>query len=164
MYTFVLVIHVIVSILLMVVILLQDGKGGDVVSALGGGSQTVFGSTGATSFLTKATVVLTVIFAVTSLSLAVLKTRERKSILQSVNPKTSVEQTLNEKSKKKENGLSAETVKKEVKKAEENQSSQEAKKEEKKDDSKVNEQKAAKDNSQAKEKDTNKKESEKPKK
>lgn len=93
MYTFVLVIHVIVSILLMIVILLQDGKGGDVVSALGGGSQTVFGSTGATTFLTKATIFLTVVFAVTSLSLAVLKTRERKSILQSITPKTAVEKT-----------------------------------------------------------------------
>jgi len=92
-YTFVLVIHVIVSILLMIVILLQDGKGGDVVSALGGGSQTVFGSTGATTFLTKATIFLTVVFAITSLSLAVLKTRERKSILQSITPKTAVEKT-----------------------------------------------------------------------
>ncbi len=89
-----LVIHVIVSILLMVVILLQDGKGGDVVSALGGGgSQSVFGGAGAAPFLTKATVFLTVVFAITSLSLAVLKTRERKSILQSVNPKVAVEET-----------------------------------------------------------------------
>ncbi|GEM_PF-261397 len=104
MYTFVLVIHVIVSILLMIVILLQDGSGGDVVSALGGGgAQSVFGGTGAAPFLTKATVVLTVIFAVTSLSLAVLKTRERKSILQSINPSVTVNQPVelkkNEKAK-----------------------------------------------------------------
>ncbi len=103
MYTFVLVIHVIVSILLMIVILLQDGKGGDVVSALGGGgSQSVFGGAGAAPFLTKATVVLTVIFAITSLSLAVLKTRERKSILESINPKVAVEETQVKKPQKTE--------------------------------------------------------------
>jgi len=71
----------------MLVILLQDGKGGDLVSALGGGgSQTLFGSTGATSFLTKATIVLTVIFVLTSLSLAVLKTREQRSVIGAIKP------------------------------------------------------------------------------
>jgi len=159
-YTFVLVIHVIVSILLMIVILLQDGKGGDVVSALGGGSQTVFGSTGATSFLTKATVVLTVVFAITSLSLAVLKTRERKSILQSVNPKTSVEQTINAKPEKKDNGLSSETVKEEAKKVDEKMSSKEAEKE----DATVNKDNKAADKPQAKEEKTDSKEDKKPKK
>ncbi len=92
MFTFVLFIHVIVSILLMVVILLQDGKGGDIVSTMGGGgSQTVFGSTGATNFLTKGTVTLTIIFVLTSLSLAILKTREKRSILDTVKPETTTE-------------------------------------------------------------------------
>ena len=87
MFTFILVIHIIVSLVLMLVILLQDGKGGDLVSALGGGgSQTLFGSTGAASFLTKATIVLTIVFVLTSLSLAVLKTREQRSVIGEVNP------------------------------------------------------------------------------
>lgn len=87
MFTFVLIVHVIVSLLLMAVILLQDGKGGDIVSTMGGGgSQTVFGSTGATSFLTKGTITLTVIFVLTSLSLAILKTKEKRSILDTVKP------------------------------------------------------------------------------
>ncbi len=87
MFTFILVIHIIVSLVLMLVILLQDGKGGDLVSALGGGgSQTLFGSTGAASFLTKATIVLTIVFVLTSLSLAVLKTREQRSVIGELNP------------------------------------------------------------------------------
>ena len=87
MFTFILVIHSIVSLVLMLVILLQDGKGGDLVSALGGGgSQTLFGSTGAASFLTKATIILTIVFVLTSLSLAVLKTREQRSVIGEVNP------------------------------------------------------------------------------
>ena len=87
MFTFILVIHIIVSLVLMLVILLQDGKGGDLVSALGGGgSQTLFGSTGAASFLTKATIVLTIVFVLTSLSLAVLKTRAQRSVIGEVNP------------------------------------------------------------------------------
>jgi len=87
-FTFILVIHVIVSVVLVLVILLQDGKGGDLVSALGGGgsSQTLFGSTGAASFLTKATIALTIVFVLTSLSLAVLKTREQRSVIGEINP------------------------------------------------------------------------------
>lgn len=93
MFTFVLVIHIIVSLLLMLVILLQDGKGGDIVSALGGGgSQTLFGSTGAGNFLTRATITLTVIFVLTSLGLAVLKTRESRSVLDRVETPTAAEQ------------------------------------------------------------------------
>lgn len=87
MFTFILVIHIIVSLVLMLVILLQDGKGGDLVSALGGGgSQTLFGSTGAASFLTKATIILTIVFVLTSLGLAVLKTREQRSVIGEVKP------------------------------------------------------------------------------
>lgn len=87
MFTFILVIHVIVSLLLMLVILIQDGKGGDIVSALGGGgSQSLFGSSGAGNFLTKATITLTVIFVLSSLGLAVLQTRSQRSVLDGVAP------------------------------------------------------------------------------
>ncbi|MCK5879387.1 MAG: preprotein translocase subunit SecG [Holophagae bacterium] len=87
MFTFILVIHIIVSVVLILVILLQDGKGGDLVSALGGGgSQTLFGSTGAAGFLTKATIALTIVFVLTSLGLAVLKTREQRSVIGEINP------------------------------------------------------------------------------
>jgi len=92
-FTFILVIHVIVSLLLMLVILIQDGKGGDIVSALGGGgSQSLFGSSGAGNFLTKATITLTVIFVLSSLGLAVLQTRSQRSVLDGVAPVTETEE------------------------------------------------------------------------
>jgi len=50
------IIHVIVCIALIMIVLLQTGKGADMGAAFGGGSgQTLFGSTGASTFLTKAT-------------------------------------------------------------------------------------------------------------
>ena len=53
------------------IVLLQTGKGADMGAAFGGGSsQTLFGSTGASTFLTKATTAAAVIFMVTSLWLA----------------------------------------------------------------------------------------------
>jgi len=56
MYTLIVVLHVIVSVALILVILLQTGKGSDIGAVFGGGSsQTLFGSTGPTSFLSKLT-------------------------------------------------------------------------------------------------------------
>ncbi len=64
------VIHVIVSVLLIIVVLLQPGKSGDLGSIFGGGtSESIFGSSGAVPFLTKLTRGLAVLFMLTSLSL-----------------------------------------------------------------------------------------------
>ena len=50
------IIHIIVCIALIMIVLLQTGKGADMGAAFGGGSsQTLFGSTGASTFLSKAT-------------------------------------------------------------------------------------------------------------
>jgi len=71
MYTLIVVLHVIVSIALILVILLQTGKGSDIGAVFGGGSsQTLFGSTGPTSFLSKLTAGAAIIFMLTSLFLA----------------------------------------------------------------------------------------------
>ena len=67
------IIHIVVSIALIMIVLLQTGKGADMGAAFGGGSsQTLFGSTGASTFLSKATTAAAIIFMVTSLSLAYL--------------------------------------------------------------------------------------------
>lgn len=73
-YTFLLFLHVIVSILLVVVILLQSAKGGGLAgSAFGGAMGTSFlGARGTASFLSRATTVLAIIFMVNSLSLSFL--------------------------------------------------------------------------------------------
>ncbi len=76
MFGLLLAIHLIVCMCLVAVILVQSGKGGGLAGgAFGGATQTVFGGRGATDFITRATVVLGVLFFVTSLSLALLTTR-----------------------------------------------------------------------------------------
>jgi preprotein translocase subunit SecG len=70
---FLTVLHVMVSLVLIVVVLLQHGKGADIGAVFGGGaSSTVFGSRGAGNFLTKLTTGSALLFMVTSLSLAYL--------------------------------------------------------------------------------------------
>jgi len=75
-YPFLLTLHLIVCLCLVAVILVQSGKGGGLAGgAFGGATQTVFGGRGATDFITRATVVLGVLFFITSLSLALMTTR-----------------------------------------------------------------------------------------
>lgn len=65
------VIHVVVCLALIMIVLLQTGKGADMGAAFGGGSsQTLFGSTGASTFLSKATTAAAIVFMLTSLILA----------------------------------------------------------------------------------------------
>jgi len=72
METLVIVIHIIVAILIVALVLLQQGKGADAGASFGSGaSQTVFGASGSGNFLTRATTVAATIFFVTSLSLAI---------------------------------------------------------------------------------------------
>jgi preprotein translocase subunit SecG len=65
------VIHVIVCLLMVSIILLQHGKGADIGAAFGGGSHTLFGARGATTFLAKVTLTCAAIFMVTSITLAI---------------------------------------------------------------------------------------------
>jgi preprotein translocase subunit SecG len=68
---FVTVLHVMVCLLLIVVVLLQRGKGAEIGAVFGGGaSSTVFGSRGAGNFLTKLTSGAAVVFMATSLILS----------------------------------------------------------------------------------------------
>ncbi|MFO8057108.1 MAG: preprotein translocase subunit SecG [bacterium] len=62
--------HVGVCLALIIIILLQAGKGAGMGAAFGGSSQTVFGSTGRATFLTKVTIAAAVIFGLTSLGLS----------------------------------------------------------------------------------------------
>ena len=65
------IVHVVVCVALIMIVLLQTGKGADMGAAFGGGSsQTLFGSSGASTFLSKATTVAAIVFMLTSLTLA----------------------------------------------------------------------------------------------
>ncbi len=83
METFLKVIHVIDAIVLVVMVLLQPGKGGGMGLAFGGGgsSSTVFGSSGAGGFMGKVTTAAAIIFGLTSLSLAYMSGRGATSIM-----------------------------------------------------------------------------------
>jgi preprotein translocase subunit SecG len=72
MFHFIIAVHVIVSIFLIFVILLQPGKadGMAAFSGGGGGAQTAFGGRGSVTFLSKVTTVCAIIFMLTSLTLA----------------------------------------------------------------------------------------------
>ncbi len=74
MFSILLVLHVFLSLVLIVAILLQSGKGGGLAAAFGGGgpSETVFGGRTAATFLTKMTTVVGILFFITSLTLALL--------------------------------------------------------------------------------------------
>ncbi len=65
-------IHVSACIGLILIVLLQKGKGADMGAVFGGSSQTLFGSSGATSFFQKLTAGVAIVFMVTSLTLAFL--------------------------------------------------------------------------------------------
>ena len=75
------VIHVLACFFLIVVVLLQTGKGADMGAVFGGGSQTLFGSSGAGNFLTKLTTGTAIAFMVTSLILTYGATRAPVSTL-----------------------------------------------------------------------------------
>jgi preprotein translocase subunit SecG len=81
------IIHVIVCLFLIVVVLLQSGKAGDISAAFGGqGSQAAFGPRGAATALSKATTISAVIFMLTSVTLSVnaIKHGGQSSVLQGV--------------------------------------------------------------------------------
>ena len=80
-------VHIAVCLALILIVLLQKGKGASMGAAFGGSSQTVFGSAGASSFLQKITVAAAVIFMFTSLGLALLFGRGAStSVMEGVAP------------------------------------------------------------------------------
>ncbi len=83
-YYSIVALHVIVCVILVLVVLLQSGKGADLAGAFGGGAtQTAFGSRGPASFLSKMTTAAAVVFMVTSIALSMIAVKsESKSILE----------------------------------------------------------------------------------
>jgi preprotein translocase subunit SecG len=86
--------HVVVSMFLILVVLLQQGKGQDFASTFGGGgTQTAFGARSSTTVLHRLTTISAILFMVTSLSLTILISRPgADSVLD--NEATGVQQPL----------------------------------------------------------------------
>jgi preprotein translocase subunit SecG len=70
MITLIVIVHVIVCVALVIIVLLQAGKGAEIGAAFGGASQTIFGSSGSGGFMSKLTTGAAIIFMLTCLSLS----------------------------------------------------------------------------------------------
>lgn len=86
MYTLILIVHIFASICLILIVLLQTGKGGGLSGLFGGGgSETVFSGSGGNIFLKKVTAILAVIFMCTSLLLTLVSLRQpRRTIMEKI--------------------------------------------------------------------------------
>jgi len=83
MTTILLIVHVMVCLFLILVVLLQSGKGAQMGAVFGGSSQTIFGSRGAATFLNKITTITAIIFMLTALTLAIITPKTPSVIKQS---------------------------------------------------------------------------------
>lgn len=90
MTTFVTVVHIMTCALIVLVVLMQSGKGADISASLGGSSNTVFGSSGGANFFTKTTFFLAAIFMCTSLGLTIMGSREKRSVFDTGAPISAV--------------------------------------------------------------------------
>ena len=93
MYTFIIIVHIVISLLLIFIVLLQTGKGSDMGAAFGGSSQTIFGSSGPMTFLGKMTTLIATVFMLTSLWLAYFAVHKTPSVIET-SPIQGVEKTI----------------------------------------------------------------------
>ncbi|UYM14195.1 preprotein translocase subunit SecG [Endozoicomonas euniceicola] len=93
METIILIFHVLAAAGVIGLILLQQGKGAETGASFGAGaSQTVFGSSGSASFLSRTTAILATIFFVTSFSLAIVARQKANTISDAGVPAAAVQQ------------------------------------------------------------------------
>lgn len=79
MFSVVLTIHLLVALTIIGLVLIQHGKGADAGASFGGGSsQTVFGSRGSATFLSRLTAILAAVFFMTSITLAYMSASQVK--------------------------------------------------------------------------------------
>jgi len=81
-HTAITIFHILMCIGMILIVLLQTGKGADMGAAFGGSSQTVFGSSGPGTFLGKMTTFIAIFFMLTSLWLAYASTHKSGSIME----------------------------------------------------------------------------------
>lgn len=87
MLTAVSLLHVLVAIALVLIVLLQTGRGSEIGAAFGSGaSQTLFGSSGTSGFMTRLTTIVVIVFMLTSVVLALMYSNGRMS--SSVRPRS----------------------------------------------------------------------------
>jgi preprotein translocase subunit SecG len=90
MFYFILSIHILLCAVLIGLVLIQQGKGADLGPALGGGSNTLFGASGATAIVVKATTIAAVLFMLTSIFLV----KHYRTVVSQTGQSASVEDRL----------------------------------------------------------------------
>jgi preprotein translocase subunit SecG len=83
---FITILHIVVCVVLVLVVLLQAGKGASMGAAFGGSSQTVFGSSGPGTFLSKMTTVVAAVFMLTALSLSYFSVHKQPTLMDKAEP------------------------------------------------------------------------------
>jgi preprotein translocase subunit SecG len=85
MHTVIMIFHVVACMALILIVLLQTGRGAEMGAAFGGSSQTLFGSTGGSTFFSKLTTVAAIVFMLTCLGLTYFSGRpDTKSVMEKV--------------------------------------------------------------------------------
>ena len=87
---FIVLVHVFVCAALIIMVLIQKGRGGGLVDTLSG-VESMFG-TKTPTLLTRTTTVFSILFFLTCLSLAVLSVRQSKSLMKDIKPQSATEQ------------------------------------------------------------------------
>jgi preprotein translocase subunit SecG len=80
------ILHVAMCVVLILVVLLQAGKGANMGAVFGGSSQTVFGSSGPGTFLGKMTTIVATVFMITSLALSYSAIHKSSSVMEKATP------------------------------------------------------------------------------
>jgi preprotein translocase subunit SecG len=89
---FIVLVHVFVCAALIIMVLIQKGRGSGLVDTLSG-VESMFG-TKTSAFLTRTTTVFSILFFLTCLSLAVLSLRQSKSLMKDIKPQSTTEQKV----------------------------------------------------------------------
>jgi preprotein translocase subunit SecG len=106
MTTLLIIIHVLISLFLIGVVLIQGGKGAELGSAFGGGSShTLFGARGAATVLSKITTIVAILFMVTSLILTIISVRQPSVVKSSIIPEEKTQKAPSEGVKKVPEGV-----------------------------------------------------------
>lgn len=85
--------YLVVAVIIVGLVLIQQGKGADAGASMGGGAGTVFGGSGSGNFLSRMTAIFTTLFFITSISLAVLAKKDNASnpyAMSTIQPSTEV--------------------------------------------------------------------------
>jgi len=106
--TLLIILHVVVSLFLVGIVLLQHGKGADIGATFGGSSQSLFGTEGPLPLLNKITTAVAIIFMLTSITLAYRSSHiSTSSVMSGVTAEQSVQTVKPEPLAKEDKGMEA---------------------------------------------------------